>query len=50
MHYELNKTLLLWHWLVPRGGKGRSLTKAGAKRAAKALIARMKKSNPTLKL
>jgi hypothetical protein len=50
MHYELNKSFFFWHWLVPQGGEGRSLTKAGAKRAAEALIARMKKAGPVLKL
>jgi len=43
MHYELNKSMFFWHWLVPQHGTGRALTKAGAKRAAEALIARLKK-------
>ncbi len=45
MHYELNKSFFFWHWLVPQYGEGRSLTKGGAKRAAEALIARMKKAS-----
>jgi len=44
MHYELIRTFLFWRWLVPTFGEGRALTKGGAKRAAEALIARIKKT------
>jgi hypothetical protein len=36
--------MFVWHWLVPQFGEGRSLTRGGAKRAAEALIAGMKKT------
>ena len=42
MHYELNWSFPFWRWLVPPFGEGRSLTKAGAKRSAEAMILSLK--------